>query len=352
MATARRTARAREDSVRTAVIRPLSPALVGVIALALLLAFLVAQLVVPSAAFPVTSATISVDGDLSDWAGVRLDPSNSVGDTIIPSDPDYPGQPDRDVYLTSVTYDSQYLYFAWRRTASGTKAITFGAYLDTDCDGVLKDGDKVVSWVVSTGQPYASAQAASPSAWVFLYNQARTKVGNNVTILNPSGDPMGRDGDTPDGWADIQSGQVIPTRPMDAWFAPNGIECEAKVAWADLGVLAGTPIGIHISSGNGNAWGSRYVPSNTWKWTGSPPQYLEENRGQVEDNAGELSLSARSVLVSPNGNAGGACGHVGHLHAYDHELGQPQRHVRRERGELARVDHRRSSGRAARRYLR
>ncbi len=274
--------------------------------LCLSLAILLTLLASPARA--ITSASIGIDGDLSDWAGVRLDPSNSVGDTVIPDDPDYPGQPDRDVYLTSVTYDADYLYFAWRRTASGTKAITFGAYLDMNCDGVLKDGDKVVSWVVSTGQPYADAHAPSPSAWIFLYNQARTKVGNNITILNPGGDSMGWDGNTPDGWADIQSGQILPARPMDAWFAPNGIEAEGRVAWSDLGVPAGTPIGIHIASGNGNAWGTRYAPSTTWKWTGSPPQYLEENRGQVEDNAGGISLAARSVLVAPNSIAGATAG--------------------------------------------
>ena len=248
-----------------------------------------------------TNATITIDGQFNDWAGIKSDPDNAIGDTVLPTDPDYPGQPDRDVYLCNVTSDDEYLYFSWRRTASGSKAITFGAYIDKAGDGKLNDGDLVVNWVVSTGQPTADAHAPSPSAWILLYNQARTKTGNTVSILNPGGDNltnMGDDGDTPDGWASIQDGQLLPVKPMDgALNATNGIECEARVAWSDLGLAPDSPIKLHIATGNGNAWGTKYAPSTTWKWVGSPAQYLEENRGQVEDNCG-MAFSFRRYAVS------------------------------------------------------
>jgi hypothetical protein len=161
-----------------------------------LLALLAAVLVgAPSSGL--TTTTIAIDGSFSDWVGVRADPDNVATDTQIPDDPDYPAQPDRDVYIVNATYDSEYLYLAWRRTAGGTKAITYGVYIDRDGDGLLQGTDKVVVYTVSTGNP--SASWSSGSAWILNYNQARTS--SNGPLLYPAGDPMGGDGDTPDGWA-------------------------------------------------------------------------------------------------------------------------------------------------------
>ena len=87
------------------------------------LAVLVGLSVLPvssSLAFTTVSpGDIVIDGDLSDWVGVRADPDNSIRDTQIPEDPDYPGQPDRDIYILAATYDDDYLYLSWRRTAGG-----------------------------------------------------------------------------------------------------------------------------------------------------------------------------------------------------------------------------------------
>lgn len=268
-------------------------------------------------AFAITSASITVDGDLSDWAGVRGDVQNAVHDTqITDPDPDYPGQPDRDVYLINATWDARFLYLAFRRTSGGTKAIVFGAYVDLNGDGLLQDSDVVCSWQVnqSGAGRFADAHASSPTAHILRYNQAI--VGKNGPYLHPGGDPMGYDGETPDGWADIQSGQIVPVDAMDGWMASNGIEFEGRVAWTDLGVPAGSPIAIHFVNANGESFGVKWVPSDTRKWTGSPPQYVEENRGQVEDNVdGIWWLRLKGVDVSPD-NAGG--GQAGETVVYDH----------------------------------
>jgi len=273
--------------------------------------------VFPAAA--ITSTTINVDGDLSDWAGVRGDAQNAVHDTQISDpDPDYPGQPDRDVYLVNATWDSDFLYLAFRRTSGGTKAIVFGAYIDLDGDGLLQNSDVVCSWQVnqSGAGRFADAHASSPTAHILDYNQAIT--GKDGPILHPGGDPMGYDGETPDGWADIQSGQILPVRPMDGWMAANGIEFEGRVAWSDLGVAAGSPIAIHFVNGNGESFGVKWNPSNTRKWTGQPPQNIEESRGQVEDNVdGIWWLRLKGVSVSPD-NAGG--GEAGETIAYTHTV--------------------------------
>lgn len=288
-----------------------------------MLALLLSLCLVFSGVTPVTSATaitsttIIVDGDLSDWAGIRSDAQNAVSDTqLTDPDPDYPGQPDRDVYLVNATWDSRFLYLAFRRTAGGTKAITFGAYIDRGGDGLLQNSDVVCSWTVnqSASGRYADAHASSPTARILRYNQAI--VGKGGPYLHPAGDPMGHDGETPDGWADVQSGQILPVDAMDGWMASNGIEFEGRVAWSDLGLSAGSPIAIHFVNGNGESFGVKWVPSDTRKWIGNPPQSVEENRGQVEDNVDGLWwLRLQSVVVTLN-NTGG--GQAGETLTYDH----------------------------------
>lgn len=260
-----------------------------------------------------TSTTIVIDADLGDWVGVRADPDNVAVDTQVPMDPDYPGQPDRDIYYVNATYDSEYLYLSWRRTAGGTKAITLGAYIDLNGDGLLQDTDRVVMWTLADPSPLTiqPQNYRSPGA-ILHYRQARD--GTTGPKLYPAGDPMGGDGETPDGWARWQDGQDIPAKPMDAYMEPiSGIEAEARVAWTDLGFSPSTPIpppiAIHFASGNGESWGNPGKPSNTRRWVSG--QHLENDRGQVEDNVGELYwLLQRSVSVTPNGTSGVAAGSV------------------------------------------
>lgn len=274
------------------------------------LALAVVFSLIPLPALAIISTTINIDGDLNDWTGVRADPANHTADTKISDpDPDYPGQPDRDVYLVNATWDSEYLYLAYRRTAGGTKAITFGAYIDRGGDGLLQNSDVVVWWTVgqSLSSSYADAHGPSPTAGIYKYNQAINGSGGPYT--HPGGDPMGHDGETPDGWADVQSGQLPPVKPMDGWFADNGIEFEGKVAWSDLGLAPGSPIAIHFVNANGGSFGQKWVPSDTRKWIGNPPQNLEENRGQVEDNVdGIWWLRNRAVSVSPDNESAGDAG--------------------------------------------
>ncbi|MDO8848964.1 MAG: hypothetical protein Q7W51_11325 [Coriobacteriia bacterium] len=287
----------------------------GVVARTLMVVTLLANLLVlpsPGAAF--TTTTIAIDGDFSDWIGVRADPDNVVADTQLPDDPDWPGQPDRDVYLVGTTYDEEYLYFSWRRTAGGTKAITFGAYLDYEGDGLLQDGDKVVVWTVSTGGPYASY--ANGGAEILHYHQAHN---NQGVLYHPEGDPMRDthrigvptgDGETPDGYAGKVHGYDVPLKTMDGYLSPNGdgIECEARVAWSDLGVEPGHPFAVHFAAGNGSSWGVRNKPSVTYKSIGGG-RYLEEDRGQVEDNVEPIMyILNRGVTVSPDNSGGGTAG--------------------------------------------
>ncbi|MDH4139738.1 MAG: hypothetical protein OEV43_04130, partial [Coriobacteriia bacterium] len=285
-----------------------------------------------------TSSTITIDGNFDDWIGVRADSDNVAFDTQVPDDPDWPGQPDRDLFYVNSTFDDDYLYFCWRRTAGGVKAISFGAYLDLDGDALLQDTDRVVVWTVSDpAQPTPAAGNYDATGRIVHYNQARDGLGD---LVYPDGDPMEHygppptsmqnppapdwqdyrheipngDGNTPDGWAlgDPSWGEDYPLETMDAFMDPvSGIECEARVAWSDLGFgPEDIPprISIHFFSGNGEAAG---VANKTSLW---PDDYrvvsgkiLESNRGQVEDNVKSLYwLSTKGLSVSPDNISGAA----------------------------------------------
>ncbi|GAB4277278.1 MAG: hypothetical protein Kow0056_08590 [Coriobacteriia bacterium] len=280
-----------------------------------------------------TSTTITIDGQFDDWAGVRADPDNVALDTQIPTDPDWPGQPDRDLYYVNATYDDEYLYLCWRRTAGGVKAITFGAYIDLDGDGLLQeDRDVVVAWTVSdpvSEEP--SQQNYDEQGRILAYYQARDDQGD---LIYPEGDPMDHygppptdqqnppdpnwqdyrhevpngDGNTPDGWAigAPQYDEYYPSKPMDAYLDyVSGIECEARVAWSDLGFSEDQvppPIAIHFVSGNGEDFGTPNKPS-LWPddYKNTAGRLEEQNQGQVEDNVrGLYWLLGRGVSVEPD----------------------------------------------------
>lgn len=298
------------------------------------------QLGSPRDAAALTSDTITIDGDFSDWVAVRSDPENVAYDTQTPMDPDWPIQPDRDIFYVNSTYDDEYLYFCWRRTAGGVKAITFAAYIDLDGDGLLNENrDKVVCWTVSDpAQPTPAPGNYDGTGRILSYYQARDSGGN---LLYPAGDPMDHygppptsmqdplianwqsyshssphgDGNTPDGWAlgAPTWGESYPAKTMDAYMDPvSGIEAEARVAWSDLGFTSDIPpvISIHFTAGNGESFGSA---NKTSLW---PTDYkevnqklYESNRGQIEDNVrGLYWLAISEVDVSPDRSSGGAAG--------------------------------------------
>ena len=55
----------------------------------------------------ITSVPITIDGQYGDWAAPFSDPSNMLGDTISPNDPDNPNPAqNRDLVLAGHTYDA------------------------------------------------------------------------------------------------------------------------------------------------------------------------------------------------------------------------------------------------------
>ena len=74
----------------------------------------------------IVQRSITVDGDMLDWAPVLVSPQNYVSDpSVEQGDPDMPSSSDRDMRAFAVTWDATDLFFYFRRTFSGNNSITY-----------------------------------------------------------------------------------------------------------------------------------------------------------------------------------------------------------------------------------
>jgi len=220
--------------------------------------------------YALTSAPIEIDGTMSDWDGVLLDPANAVADTIMPADPDNPGQGDRDIDTAAATWDDDNLNLYWRRTTAGTRAVTLFAYVDLNGDGLMRSSDIVV--ILGFG---SSGYQSNPNASNVVYYQP----------VNPAGDPMLGDGHTMPGEARPDRFRVIGAQYLGARDA-SGLQFEGSVAWSPLGVVAGSPIRIQFAAANG----------------AQSPGHIQDNAGP----AGGLSFIRPDVAITPTDQAVGA----------------------------------------------
>lgn len=230
---------------------------------ALAVAFTVA--VTPSVSvLGLVSTTITIDGDLSDWSGVLASPDNVVSDPVGAADPDNPGTANRDLNLIAYTWDTSNFYAFVRRTTSGTNSIHYLIYVDADNTGTMSSADRVIdlSYNGSSFQPGSSG--------VYAYSPA-----------NPLGDPLTGDGFSLPGTV----GTAIPGATLNSRANADGIRHEASVPWTALGVAAGSPIQMKVSSSlNLN------LPNS------------------IQDNTNVGSLIMRSVTLTPGTTGGGMAG--------------------------------------------
>lgn len=184
-------------------------------------------LVIAAPLWASTSTTISIDGDMSDWDIVLVDPENAMADAAsFAGDPDNPNG-DRDLRGFAFTWDDQNLYFWLRRTLSGNNSISFSVYLDLDFDGLMSSSDRVAR--------YRFTGASFQSAELVAYDDGGTP------------DPITGDG------VPMPGGFGAPVAAvMGALANPSGIQLECAVDWASLGVAPGVPLNFHVSAGSNN----------------------------------------------------------------------------------------------------
>ncbi len=254
-------------------------------------ASLLALLTVSATALAVGAAvltTITVDGQMGDWATLLADPFQ-VG-----RDGPWGGLPDLDAPVQSTgrdlttfawTYDATYFYFYVERVASSSNRQEFYFYLDTDEDGLMETGEPVVG-----------------VAW--WGNNRRTLV--DLYRYNASGapgDPLADALGRADGWT--MPGTITWLRELEnvRGGAANGIEMEARVSWADLGVPPATPMRFHVSSSNSSNAPSQ-IDDNVAGAGGGVGQTRIADVTLDPDRAGTIVPSGDGVLAHTLTNTG------------------------------------------------
>lgn len=232
--------------------------------IALFISFVLLQVL----AYALTLTSITIDGNFSDWQAALSDPVNVVSDTVGANDPDYydttrsPGSftADRDLVRAAFTWDSNNLYFYFRRSAAADRTIDWLAYIDRNNDGVLNSTDCIVRFKFN-GTVYRGG-------WIYVYRPA-----------NPSGDPL-----TGDGWDEPGSAgsELAGVSLSGAGGGEGNLEYECRVSWSSLKLPPGAPIAFHPASALG-----ANLPA------------------QVQDNANNLSGLIVGVQVFPD-NMGSA----------------------------------------------
>jgi hypothetical protein len=195
-----------------------------------------------------TQVTISLDGNLADWAPVHADTDNNTCDGPANGllDRDAPVQSTgRDLTHFALTWDANNVYLFTERAGSSSNTQTFVYYADIDNDGLMETGEPVigVTWRGSNRQV---------NVFTFTY-----------VALAAGGDSMTDGGGLSDGHTLPGSFSGVapsgnPTRSGN-WGSTNGLQMEFFVTWAELGVAPNTPFTFHVSSSNASLGANNFA---------------------------------------------------------------------------------------------
>jgi len=180
--------------------------------------------------------SITIDGSMADWAAVKADPFQYAQDGPAAGliDRDAPvGSTGRDLTAFAWTWDAGYLFFYVTRAASDANRQRWWFYLDLDEDGKMSSTEYVVG---------VSWQGSNRATATTLYR---------YVAVSPAGDPLGDPAGFADGWDMPGAVASVGAIESGSGGAANGVEMEARIAWAQLGVPSGTPVKFHVSASNG-----------------------------------------------------------------------------------------------------
>jgi uncharacterized repeat protein (TIGR01451 family) len=209
--------------------RPGTPPGRAAAALALILAALPAG---PALAGTPTLRTITVDGDMADWAAVLADPDNVHLDGPAGGlpDADAPADPILDLDTFAYTWDATNLYLYIHRRRSSTNIKYYWFFFDADNDGRMEQGEPVLrlEWWGSNRRTALRRDAYD-------------------AVDNVNGDPGSLAG--------VHDGYDLPGSSINGYSLGNptggsadGLAAETAISWASLGIPAGSPIVVHVSS--------------------------------------------------------------------------------------------------------
>lgn len=199
------------------------------------------------------NTTIDIDAAFSDWAPVFEDASNCVYDTTGDA-----GNTNIDMSVAAATSDGTYLYHYIRRaSATGGGAPEYLVFIDRDGDGRLETGDRVVEYSLGGGNSFSGGT-------LLAYVPANAALG----------DPMPGDAGRPAGSWNAQV--AVPAGSISGAGEDGGVQFEARISWAALGLAKDAPVTMQFYSSLGSA----------------------------RDNTDVVSLKRYGVSVSPDRTAG------------------------------------------------
>jgi len=180
-----------------------------------------------------TLATITLDGNMGDWAAVLANPDNDIldgpGDGLV--DADTPSAARVNMDKVAYTWDATYLYLYVHRLGTAGEFNYFWFHFDLNNDGFVPNNAPLlgVAW-------WGSNQKVTTA--LDLYKAANVATGDRITNASGKHDGYKLPGTRAAG---TSLGTVLSG-------SPSGLEVETRIAWASLGVAAGTAFQVHVSS--------------------------------------------------------------------------------------------------------
>ena len=183
-----------------------------------------------------TLTTITPDGNMADWAAVLADADNNSCDAADATDRDAPVQSTgRNLIRTAVTWDANYFYMYTARSGSSTNTQNFIYYNDSNNDGLVSTGERVV---------VAGWHGSNQTVDLALYS---------YIAAAPGGDPLVDANGYADGYK--MPGILTKIKDLPAGSGSGdvtGSQMEWRISWTDLGVASGSAIRWHSSTTNSN----------------------------------------------------------------------------------------------------
>jgi hypothetical protein len=224
-----------------------------------------------------TRATITADGDISDWATVLSDSDNISCDEVGSADRDYPVQSTgRDLLKFAFTWDSNGAYAFTERLASRSNIQKFIYYLDKDNNGLME-----------TGEPVIVARWNGSNRNVALY------LGTYVPAAS-GGDPLEDAAGFADGYSLPGTLTGLPSvgNPdySGKWGTASGTVMEWEVPWSVLNADPDDAFSWHVSSTNSE-------PS-----AASLPNQIDDNMGGCGGCSASTQFSALTFIPDNSEN--------------------------------------------------
>ena len=186
-----------------------------------------------------TQTTITLDGNMGDWAPVHADIDNNVCDGPANGllDRDAPVQSTgRDLTHFAFTWDLNNIYLFTERFGSANNTQSFVYYADIDNDSLMETGEPVigVTW-----------RGSNRRINVYTFTYVAQAAG---------GDPLADGGGFSDGYTLPGSFANVPStgnpNRTGLWGSAGGTQMEFFITWAELGIAPGSPFTFHVSSSN------------------------------------------------------------------------------------------------------